>query len=117
MIIRNSKIPQAASWFFSVGAITLYPFVFVKGEGSEKMINHERIHLAQQKELWILGFYVLYLLDWALNLAKGMSKKEAYRNIIFEKEAYENDDNLAYLETRVKMGWRKYNSLDKTGVV
>lgn len=116
MIIRNSKIPQAVSWFFSVGAITLYPFVFVKGEGSEKMINHENIHLEQQKELWIIGFYVLYLLDWALNLAKGMTKKEAYRNIIFEKEAYDNDDNLAYLKTRTPMSWRKHNGLDKPEV-
>jgi len=116
MIIRNSKIPQAVSWFFPVAAITLYPFVFVRGEGSEKMINHEKIHLAQQKELWIVGFYILYLLDWALNLAKGMTKKEAYRNIIFEKEAYDNDDNLAYLQTRTPMSWRKHNGLDKPEV-
>lgn len=71
-------------------AITIAPIgVFVKPEHIENkvVINHERIHWEQQKKYWIVGFYIKYLFEAA---TKG------YRNISFEKEAYENETNFEY---------------------
>lgn len=56
IVIQNSKIPHYLSIFINIYAITLYPFIISRGEMSETTINHEKIHLAQQRELWILPF-------------------------------------------------------------
>jgi len=64
MIIKNSRIPKLASIVIDVYAITLWPFVFIRDHGDEVTINHEKIHLRQQVELLILGFYLLYGFFW-----------------------------------------------------
>lgn len=94
-LIKNKWYP-----FGRFIAITHYPIgVFYKGTLSERTKNHEAIHWQQQKELWILLFYFIYLFEW---IFKG------YRNISFEKEAHDNDDNFNYLETRPRYAmWRK----------
>lgn len=78
--------------------ITIWPFIFLSDEKykTDKIINHEKIHLEQQKEMLIIFFYLLYLIEWFF---KG------YRKISFELEAYNNEDNLKYLETRKRYNW------------
>ena len=49
------------------------------------------IHAQQQKELLIVGFYLVYIFEWVF---KG------YDNISFEKEANDNQENLDYLKSR-----------------
>jgi hypothetical protein len=56
------------------------------------------IHIRQQLELLILPFYILYLLNLAINYSVYKNIYTAYRNILFEREAYENDSNLNYLK-------------------
>jgi len=88
---------------FREGGITLYPFVFVTHEKylhDPYLINHERIHLAQQRELLVLPFYIWYLLALLINYCKYRNWYTAYRYILFEREAYNNDSNLNYLKTR-----------------
>jgi hypothetical protein len=63
-------------------------------------MNHEKIHLQQQLELLILPFYVLYIGHYLFNLVKYRNHNTAYRNICFEREAYDNDWDLNYLPTR-----------------
>lgn len=59
-------------------------------------------------ELGFVFFYILYIGEWIINLFKYSSSHEAYRNISFEKEAYANQDNLAYLRFRKCYAqWRK----------
>tara|TARA_R110002072_G_scaffold19956_1_gene73390 strand:+ start:1232 stop:1471 length:240 start_codon:yes stop_codon:yes gene_type:complete len=71
--------------------------------------SHEFIHIAQQKELWVIGFYVLYVWYWVKNIVwKKMSLHQAYRNIPFEIEAYENEHNDIYALTRDRMAWRQW---------
>ena len=53
--------------------------------------NHEKIHLVQQRELWVVGFYLLYVWYWLKAKSKGLTGSEAYYAIPFEKEAYENE--------------------------
>lgn len=92
-----------SKWFcklMRINGIALYPFIIVNDKNNEVLINHEKIHLAQQKELYILPFYYLYL--------KYYLKDLVYLNICFEKEAYQNQDNLLYLNTREKKAYKKY---------
>lgn len=82
------------------GGITIYPFIFLKRKHSTDAIyiNHERIHLRQQKELLIIPFFICYLLNWFINLLIYRNSDKAYSNIIFEREAYQNEKNLDYLK-------------------
>ena len=108
MIVKNSKIPKYMSIFINVYAITLYPYVFIRDDGNERVINHEKIHLRQQKELWIIGFYMLYVAFWLYNLILFRSFYKAYWEIPFEREAYDNDTDWVYLLNRKKHAWRHY---------
>ena len=108
IIKKNSIIPKLASVFISVYAITLYPFVFILDDGNERVITHERIHILQQKEMLVLFFYIAYALFFVLGLIKHRSINLAYRNIPFEKEAYDNDTNIAYVLNRKRFAWTKY---------
>jgi len=108
------------SWAVPLGyvGITLWPFgihialseeEYIRKYGRERLnntINHERIHIAQQKELLGIFFYILYVLIWVVWLFRY--GKKAYRNLPFEKEAYENAGNSEYLKTRKLFSWIKY---------
>jgi hypothetical protein len=88
-------------WFPFPGfsAITIWPFIFYKGEISESILNHELIHARQQKELLLVGFYLVYLVEWVF---KG------YDRISFEKEAYAHEADDSHLKTRkLFQMWRK----------
>jgi|TARA_R110000803_G_scaffold51576_1_gene106470 hypothetical protein len=97
MIIKNSKIPKWASIVIDVYAITLWPFVFIRDHGDEVTINHEKIHLRQQVELLILGFYLLYGFFWLKSYIKHRDKARAYYEIPFEREAYSMQNDMQYL--------------------
>ena len=110
-LIFNSKIPQYLSIFISIGAITLWPFIIFRNsreEVGETLINHEMIHIKQQEELWVVGFYILYVYYWLKNLPKYRDSSKAYYNIPFEVEAYLNQEDKKYLSTRSKHSWKKY---------
>ena len=108
IIMQNSDIPKYLSIFIKIHAITLYPFIICRGEMDDITINHEKIHLAQQRELWIIGFYLLYVYYWLLGKWSGSTSLGAYLSIPFEREAYQNEVNPYYLVTRKKWAWRKY---------
>ena len=108
IIIQNSNIPKYLSIFINIYAITLYPFIISRGEMDDVVLNHEKIHLAQQRELWIIGFYLLYVYYWLRGKWKGSTSMGAYLDIPFEVEAYKNEGNRYYLVARKKHAWRKY---------
>ena len=72
------------------------------------LIHHEKIHLQQQKEMFLLFFYLFYGLEWFIKLLKYKSKHSAYLNISFEREAYQNENNLNYLKTRKLWAFLNY---------
>lgn len=90
----------------SVEAITLWPFIICRTAPSPVTVNHERIHLAQQKELWVLGFYWIYVSAWIKRTRSGTSGEDAYMQDVFEKEAYEHEKDLSYLKTRKPFAWK-----------
>jgi hypothetical protein len=105
-IVRNNIIP-----FKGFKAINLFGILFVRNDANidEVTLNHETIHTAQMKELLYVFFYILYLIDWLIGLvAYGFDTKRAYREICFEKEAYENENNIDYLKTRKHFAFVKY---------
>jgi hypothetical protein len=95
----------------STRAITLWPFILLRSKEDVhnfKLLTHEKIHIKQQKELFILGFYVLYLYYYIKLRRKGNSKWLAYKLIPFEKEAYTNEGNYNYLNSRKRNSWKQY---------
>ena len=94
-------------------AITLSPFgIYVNQKYSTiedlsaRTKNHESIHWKQQLEMGIIFFYLWYGIEWLIKFF--IYGKKAYMNISFEREAYDNDDNLDYLKTRKCWSWFKY---------
>tara|TARA_B100000519_G_C14257082_1_gene445593 strand:- start:1546 stop:1866 length:321 start_codon:yes stop_codon:yes gene_type:complete len=90
------------------GGIALWPFAFIVPElkHDKEIHNHEQIHLAQQRELWVIPFYILYVLFWV----QGLLRRDvvAYLSIPFEREAYTNQDDPYYLGDRKRFAWVGY---------
>ena len=109
----NDKFLNSISWFMKVGGFTFFPYIWLREKYKEprykwvlsSKINHESIHIEQQKELLVIFFYAWYLIEWFIRL---FMKGNAYRNISFEKEAYSNKDNMKYLETRKRYSFFNY---------
>ncbi len=92
-LLKNTKI----------SGITLFPFILLRKneyKQNKTLINHEKIHIRQQVELLIIPFYIWYLTEYYLKYLKYKNPQLAYRNISFEREAYDNDQNLNYLNQR-----------------
>lgn len=104
IIIKNFKLLPTKGY----AAITIFPFIFVDKTSDkwtnkyrrEVLLNHERIHLAQQLEMFVIPFYVKYIYEYF---------KKGYRNISFEKEARENEYDKEYLKYRQKFAWTQYD--------
>jgi hypothetical protein len=98
-IIRNNLIP-----FPGYKAINLFGVIFARKKANitDVTLNHEAIHTAQMKEMLYIPFYLTYLIE-------SIFKK--YRNISFEKEAYEHENDFEYLNNRKHYAqWRKRQS-------
>jgi len=91
------KVPQWTSSFF---AICLFGFIFAVRPLDSREMNHERIHAAQQKELFYIPFYIWYALEWLVLLGKYRNALKAYSHIRFEEEAYRHEGDMQYLEHR-----------------
>lgn len=105
VIITNKYIP-----FKGFSAMNVCGILFVReGERiSDTMLNHESIHTAQMKETSYVVFYIWYVIEWLIRLVKYRNFDKAYRNISFEREAYENERYSDYLDSRKKFAWLKY---------
>lgn len=123
-VIYNKFIP-----FKGFYAITIIKWIFVREEYKyldglsiyNKMINHESIHEQQILDFtpkafpnwlrYIIGsicFYLLYELEWLFKLIPCLiKKKNAYRSLCAEQEAYNNEMDFKYIENRSKLSWLK----------
>ena len=107
-VIISPRFCKLMSVFINVYAITLYPFIISKEKLDVTVYNHEKIHLVQQRELWLIGFYLLYVYYWLLGKWSGSTSLAAYLSIPFEREAYQNEVNQDYLNDRKKQAWLAY---------
>ena len=123
-VIYNKFIP-----FKGFYAITIIKWIFVREEYKcfnkssiyNKMINHESIHEQQILDFtpkifpnWLrytigsICFYLLYGLEWLFKLIPCLiTKKNAYRSLCAEQEAYKNERNFDYIKNRSKLSWLK----------
>ncbi|RYZ82855.1 MAG: hypothetical protein EOP06_21000 [Proteobacteria bacterium] len=91
--------------------LTLYPFVILASENDKNnptTIAHERIHLRQQLEMLILPFFAWYAIEFLIRLLQHRTLYLAYRNISFEREAYENEKSPGYLKSRAFWRFLRY---------
>jgi len=91
-------------------AIALFFVIIInnKYKGNKSLLNHEKIHLQQQRELLWLPFFIWYAVEFVINYFKYKNWHSAYKNISFEKEAYCNEHDLSYLKTRKYFSFVKY---------
>lgn len=129
----NSLIARTFLWK-NYNTITLAAWVCTKCMSKEEMTqstrNHECTHARQWVEcmlasgtiIWALVlfanisawwfslaffmFYILYVLEWLIKLPFYGTK--AYRNISFEREAFECEGDNNYLENGDYFEWVKY---------
>ena len=95
----------------NISGIALFPFIILKEKNlkdDQSFITHEKIHIRQQAELFVILFFLLYIIEFLLLLIKYKDTALAYRNISFEREAYENESNYNYLKTRKLFSFIKY---------
>jgi hypothetical protein len=122
IFIENSRIPALLSRFapLNISAITIIILVFSRGTMSETTKRHETIHVQQTLELFVLPMIIAYLGSYLWNFWrfrsdwKGQTNQrgfkysslgnKAYHQIIFEREAYDNEHDPEYLQTR-----KRYN--------
>ena len=98
-IIRSRHIPFGHfSAINLLGVLFVHPDVYL----SRELINHERIHTRQMLELAIVFFYIIYVLEWLVRLPM---RGNAYRNISFEREAYDHQRDFSYLNHRRPYAW------------
>lgn len=103
MVIESDWITK----LLGVRGIILWPFIIVKRGYSDTLLNHELIHLAQCHELFVVGFYVLYILSFIIAWVRHRSYDLSYKDNWFEKEAFDNQNDMCYLEHRTPYAWVK----------
>lgn len=110
---ENSRVPVVLSKFapIEIWAITLGPWIFCRAELAETTKRHETIHYLQYRELWFIGFIVVYLFDylWAAIIKRKGFTRYAYLSIRFEQEAWNCDEIEDYLAYREKFAWLNYS--------
>lgn len=81
-------------------AICLCGLIFSVRKLNKTELNHELIHIAQQRELLYIPFFIWYVVEWLVLLVKYRNRMEAYSHIRFEQEAYRHQSDLTYLQHR-----------------
>ncbi len=103
-VIYNRAIPFGRKF----RAINLFGVVFSKVPCDGTIINHERIHSAQMREMAYLPFYLAYGIEWLIRFLACRDGHRAYREISFEREAYQNQSDPGYLQRRRRYGFLKH---------
>ena len=101
IIINNILPPKGFK------CINLFGILFCRRQLNKIDINHETIHTKQMQELLYIFFYLWYVIEYLVKLTIYRNTKLAYRNISFEREAYQNQYNLDYLNNRKHYSWFK----------
>ena len=97
--------------FMKRKGMAFFPFIFLQkdsGRLDKVLMNHERIHIRQQLETLIVPFYLIYLINYLYNIITTLEHETAYRNILFEREAYDHQHDQNYLKTRKFFGFLNY---------
>lgn len=107
-VVYSKYIP-----FKGFEALTIWPWIFVREDKSAKftpmMKRHEATHAHQQLECLLVGFLIIYCLEWVFKLPFcKFDSNRAYMSISFEQEAYDHQDEIGYNNVRRHYAWIKY---------
>lgn len=120
----NSRLAKLIL-FSGYSTIMLFGFILTKlNTLPTTTLRHENIHRRQYVECMVLSlpvalplcwlvswwflllipmfYYILYIGEW---MARLFMSGNAYRNISFEREAYQNQNNPGYLSERRRWAW------------
>lgn len=124
MVIYSPKIVYLCALYAGqpslAKAVVLYPFIFVKDKNDTPnwLLRHEKIHLQQQKELFIFGSLILNIFEYFYaRFVLGKSAHEAYLWTSAEQEAYLNHHDETYLSSRKIFRRFKYLKNKKSLVI
>lgn len=130
IVIKNKFIP-----FKGYETINLFGILFTRGEIDDYEYNHEAIHTEQWIECTMLSAVIIFFLNvwfdlsnWLVLLSLVMyyilygieylairlfhkKQNDAYHDVSFEEEAYNNAGNLTYIKNRYPFAWIKYVKL------
>lgn len=109
-VIQNKWIP-----FKGYKYINLFGLIFTRDASkiNAKEYNHEKIHLKQMQEMLWLPFYLWYGVEYCIiRLLRFFDKQDVvYHDVSFEEEAYNNENNYAYPETRKHYEQKSYSDM------
>lgn len=118
MIFCNSRLARLIL-FDGYSTVMLFGFILTKQASlSEQTVRHETIHVRQWLECMLLAvplmteslwlaftapfiYYIWYLAEYLVRLLIMRNPGKAYRNIVFEREAYRNQADPSYLKKRL----------------
>ena len=130
IVVKNKFIP-----FKGYETINLFGVLFTRKDVDYVEYNHEAIHTEQILECIVLGFvfiailihlfnlsrwwcvlsigtfYILYALEYIAIRLFHKKQNDAYHDVSFEEEAYNNEYNLNYIKYRLPFNWIKYIKL------
>ncbi len=91
-------------------AIAIWPFIIINKnyKGDNVLINHEKIHIKQQLELFWLPFFIWYFVEFLFRFLQYRNWHKAYLNISFEREANKYESDFDYLKTRKRFSFWKF---------
>lgn len=110
MIIK--PIVKEVNIIKNITGITIIPFILIRKKlkyyKKYKVLNHNKIHFLQKLETLIIGFYIIWAVNFIINLViYKLDFKKSIRNICFERECFNNNKNLIYLDNRKSYIWIK----------
>ena len=131
IVIKNKFIP-----FKGYETINLFGILFTHDDYIDPIeYNHEDIHSTQWIECTILAvciimflciffnisfwlftvapvmYYIQYCLEYIIIRCFHKKQGDAYHDVSFEEEAYNNEHNMNYVKTRSPFAWIKYVKL------
>ena len=103
--VVNDIIP-----FKGYKALTILKWIFTRKKSAldQSTYTHETIHYMQQKETFLLGFLLLYSIEYLVKLLCTFNHNRAYKSISFEQEAYKFMGFKNYPNERDSYYWVKY---------
>jgi ABC-type transport system involved in cytochrome bd biosynthesis fused ATPase/permease subunit len=106
VVVVSPTLCRLLSVVVPIAGITLWPFILLAQKPDALTVSHEKIHIRQQAELLVIGFYVVYVSEWLLHRFRGKSADDAYNALRFEREAYLHENEPEYLTSRRWGAWR-----------
>lgn len=131
IVIKNKFIP-----FKGYETINLFGILFTKDDSIDPIeYNHESIHSVQMLECGVLAafvigivcllfnfsfiwmllaipmYYIQYGLEYIVIRLFYKKQGDAYHDVSFEEEAYNNENDLRYISNRIPFAWINYVKL------